>query len=381
MTNINQPLRVAVITNIIPNYRQDYFRRIFDNADLDVTVFCQQKIPGINIPSVHQVFGNRIIEVAYTGAKREFLGFQHLPIKKLLNNFDVYFIYGNPRIVSNIAISLFLKLLGKNLVVNGQLHTAGCHSFLKKIRLAWWQSFKFIYLYNDAEAICLKQASGFSKKIILAMNNGLDQHAINAACKYWERNKLLDWQHQQKLDDSVLLLSCARLESKNHFEWLIECLPELLVKEPKLLWCVIGDGSEFNYLKEKAEKLNVSSAIRWLGSIYDEQQLAPWFLSSKILIHPGTIGLSLLQAFGFGLPVITHDRSELQMPEFAALKPNINGRVYRYGDLSSLIAIISETLNDSLSLSQNARETANKQFNTEIMAERFHQMCLLASQG
>ena len=38
-------IRVAVITNIIPSYRSDFFRRLFADPNLKLTVFCQKKIP------------------------------------------------------------------------------------------------------------------------------------------------------------------------------------------------------------------------------------------------------------------------------------------------------------------------------------------------
>ena len=40
-----------------------------------------------------------------------------------------------------------------------------------------------------------------------------------------------------------------------------------------------------------------------LGSIYDEIELAPWFLTADAFVYPENIGLSILHAFGYGLPV------------------------------------------------------------------------------
>ena len=372
-------IRVAVITNIIPSYRSDFFRRLFADPNLKLTVFCQKKIPGINLMTVEQNFADHVVEVGYLGAKRELIGWQNLPLKKILHGFDVYFIYGNPRVLSNIYISLLLKLLGKTVVIEGQLHTASSSQWTKAIRLLWWRFYDYIFLYNDTEVRLLKQMSGFSQKIIIGMNNGLDQTAINRACQHWPEQKLLAWQNQQLLNDKLILLSCARLEAKNHFEWLIKCLPELKKRYPNLIWCVIGDGEEQLNLQKIANELHVSDSIRWLGALFDEEQLAPWFLTSKALVHPGAVGLSLLHAFGYGLPVITHDSDAQHMPEFAALQNDINGKVYRYGDLNSMIDTIALTLEDASALGKNAKYTAETHYNTEIMAQRFLQMSMLAN--
>jgi len=373
------PIRVAIITNIVPAYRGDYFRRIFADSALKVTIFCQNRIPGMNLPSIHAEFGERVMEITYQGLDREKFGWQYLPIKHLLQNFDIYFIYGNPRIISNVAFSLLLRAQGKTVVVEGQLHTGGSFKAFKTIRLAWWRLFKFIYLYNDNEVRQLQQMAGFSNKVMVGMNNGLNQEAINAAIAIWSPPKLLSWRQEQQLQDHLLILSCARLEPKNQFQNMIECLPELLDRFPSLIWCVIGGGQEAKSLESKAIELGVNSAIRWLGPLYDEAQLAPWFLSAKVLVHPGSVGLSLLHAFGYGVPVITHNNAHHHMPEFAALQPGINGEIYTYGDKKSMTSKISELLNNPTRLGLNARLTAENRFNTRIMAERFHKICLLAA--
>ena len=68
---------------------------------------------------------------------------------------------------------------------------------------------------------------------------------------------------------------------------------------------------ELPALQSIAEELDVEQYVRWLGSIYDEAQLAPWFLTADAFVYPGAIGLSVLHAMGYGLPVVTQFRSNL----------------------------------------------------------------------
>ena len=86
----------------------------------------------------------------------------------------------------------------------------------------------------------------------------------------------------------------------------------------------IEEAEEEN-LKQKAKQLGVDNNIIWLGAIYEQESLAPWFLYSKALIHPGAIGLSLLHSMGYGLPVLTHSNLDMHMPEIAAFKEGMNG--------------------------------------------------------
>lgn len=375
---MSKPIRVAIITNMITTYRRNYVRRILDNSDLNVTIFCQTSIPGMNLPSIHDEFTDSVVEVSFYGAKRELIGWQRLPYKKLILDYDIYFVLGNPRVLSNVVISLLLRLLGKRVVITGQLHTGGSREFFEKIRLAWWRLFRYIYLYNENEEYLLKQKTGFENKILIGMNNGLDQELINIVQAEWTINKLEEWQRQQGIYDRIVILSCARLEPKNHFDKMIDCLPFLISKYPNLLWCVIGGGQLQSELHAKAKGLNVTGAICWLGPIYEEAQLAPWFLSAKVMVHPGSIGLSLLHAFGYSLPVVTHNKELEHMPEYSVLQHGVNGYVYKYGDTDEMAVAISSAINNKYELGKQAKAVVEENFNTRIMAERFYKMCKLA---
>ena len=376
---MTSPIRVAVITNMITTYRRDYFRRIFENPALDVTVFCQNGIPGMNLSPIHQEFGQRVVEVPYVGAKRELIGWQRLPWLRLLRGFDVYFIHGNPRVLSNVAISLLLRLAGKQVVIEGQLHTAGSRRLFESLRLLWWRLFRYIYLYNELEVETLRTRWGFSSAVAIGMNNGLDQTAIDAAASQWPIARLSLWQQEQGIANRTVVLSCARLEPKNQFDLMLKCLPGLKSRHPDLVWCVIGAGPLEAELKRLGAQTGLAGSIRWMGAIYDEESLAPWFLSARVLVHPGSVGLSLLHAFGYGVPVVTHDEHANHMPEYAALNDGVNGLVYPEGDTDEMTSTIINATQNSQQLGEQAKHAAETRFNTRIMAERFNLMCVRAA--
>ena len=120
--------------------------------------------------------------------------------------------------------------------------------------------------------------------------------------------------------------------------------------------------------------MGIDHAIRWLGAILDEGDLAPWFLSSLCLVHPAGIGLTLLHAFGYGLPVITNNERESQMPEFAAFRPGETGTAFRRGDARSLTQVMCtylENPGERAAMSANALRVAREQYNVSVMVERF----------
>ena len=332
----------------------------------------------MNLDSIHLEFGNYVQEVKFLGMEREKIGWQQLPWLQLLKNFDLYFIQGNPRVLSNVLLSLLLRLLGKKVIIEGQLHTSGSVYFTEKLRLLWWSNFNYIFLYNDKEIESLKKLYGFNKKKIIAMNNGLNQDLIESAISAWPSARLFKWQTENQLLNRTLILSCARLEPKNCFHLLINALPQLLNQQPDLLWCIIGEGLAKKELQAQAKRLGVDHVILWLGAIYQEDEIAPWFLSAKTLIHPNSIGLSLLHAFGYGLPVVTHNNPNYQMPEFLAIENNKNGIMFKYADNNEMVKSILEAIHRKSQLTDYAKLTAVEKFNTRIMAHRFQEISQLA---
>lgn len=374
----NEVKRVAIITNVIANYREDFYRRILADEFMAITVFCQDAIPGMNLKTVHENFAKNVKLIKSIGLAKEKIAWQFLPFWDLYKNHDVLFFYGNPRVLSNVIYSVLFKILGKKVIIWGQAHTAGANPIMEKIRLAWWRFFDYLFLYTDNEIEYL-QNKGFKTQKMLGMNNGLNQDEIDHAKAQWSAKRLAEWKKQQGIENKILLLSCARLEPKNQFELMIPALAKLCETNPKILWCVIGQGQQEAALRNAVKQAGLDDHVLWLGAIYDENELAPWFLSSTLFIHPGAIGLSLLHAFGYALPVITHNDMTNQMPEIAAFKHEVNGLAFEKGSSSSLLDIIEAYFSnqDSNKLSQNAYETAKIKFNTKVMAERFNMISLM----
>jgi len=326
----------------------------------------------MNLNLVHNQFKDNVSLLKYASLKREKLSWQCLPLWMLYKNYDIIYFYGNPRVLSNVIWATILKLLGKKVVIWGQYHTAGANKHMEDLRLLWWSLFDYVFLYTESEANQYKiKFPGV--KLASGMNNGLNQYEIEQAIGNYSPEKLSQWKIDNGVDDRSIILSCARLEPKNNFGLFLNCLDKLVNEHPDILWCVIGKGEEELKLKQKATDLKLDKHIRWLGAIYEQDKLAPWFLSSKLLVHPGSIGLSLLHAMGYGLPVLTHNNLDMQMPEIAALKDQVNGLLYVDGDQDSLVDKVNSVISGKVDverISKNAKLTASREYNTEVMSNK-----------
>jgi len=258
-------------------------------------------------------------------------------------------------------------------IIWGQVHSAGASPLLEKIRLLWWRWADALFVYTDEEVKQL-QKHGFTTKPIIGMNNGLNQRAIDACASQWTVERLTAWKTVQNLHGIPVVLSCARLIEKNEFQLMVTALADLRRRGMSCIWLVIGDGPLRESLKEQAKLEGVADQISWQGEIYPEEELAPWFLSADLFVHPSAIGLSLLHAMGYGLPVITHGNADKHMPEFAAFIADETGLTFQQGDAKDLADKIEQLLvNAQLrkSYGKQAREITRRQYNTDIMADRF----------
>jgi glycosyltransferase involved in cell wall biosynthesis len=167
---------------------------------------------------------------------------------------------------------------------------------------------------------------------------------------------------------------------KNRFDLAIEALAELKKQRSDFIWLVIGDGHLKSELSRRASELNLENHIRWLGPVFDEA-ITPWMMSADIFIHPSAIGLSLMMAMGYALPVITHDNPENQMPEFSAFYADCLGVLYQEGSSHDLCRQISRLADDPQArkqMGESGLALVLNVFNIDAMAENFFRMTELA---
>lgn len=352
-----------------------FYRRLELDNQHDITVFCQSEIAGGSLISDHDRLSMKTVTLRYMSLKSESLCWQFLPYKNLAD-FDCYFIYGNPRVVSNVIFSLYLKFRRKPVVIWGQAHTGNANRVTEWLRHLWWKIFDYIYVYTDFEKQYLID-KGFVRAKIVGMNNGLDQRKIVETTKRITDKEIVEWKINNNINDKIVLLTCARHEPKNQFELIINALPAIIAEYPNVVLCMIGQGRATASLKDLSNRIGVNDHICWLHEIYDEDALAPWFMSARYLIHPGSIGLTLLHAFGYGLPVITHSNREAHMPEFFVMDDKMTGYVFEEGSYQSLSETVLVALSETVGLAtmkKATREIADNVCNVDVMVSRFNHM-------
>jgi glycosyltransferase involved in cell wall biosynthesis len=372
---------VAIVTNIVPTYRAGFYDRLFARDDLLVDVYCQSHIPGLNVRAIHDRYPSQVHIVKAISADKETLSWQWLPWRKVLFDYDVVFIDGNPRVLSHAVAASLRRLFGRNVVLWTMGHSYRANRVTERIRLLWTRRFKNIFVYNDAEVRFLRN-NGFASHELDAMNNGLDQRQIDQEISAWDSARLQAWRRTNDLHDRTVLLSCTRLERKNKFDLMVRALPDIAHDVPDVTWCIVGSGPEQPRLAAAAANAGLGDRVRFVGELYDENELAPWFLSAALFVHPGAIGLSLLHAFGYGLPVVTHGNPERHGPEFGAFEEELAGRTFQEDDPADLADTITGLLRDAparVAMKRHVQNIVRHDYNVDVMVDRFVRMAKRAA--
>lgn len=335
-------IRVVFHQPALPEYRLPLFKRIVADGRFSIQLFVSDGIPGcpktvlckmpyVRVVKYFSLFGGRIL--------------WQKNLNSLSHPTDVMVICGNPRYISSMLGLIIAKIKGIPTIWWGQGWSSTSKPWRACIRrLLMRVGPDYILLYTHAETKKFIDM-GFAPEKTFFLNNAIDSKRIDIEKSLWNKSRLDIFQEDHGLNEKICLLYCGRITSKSELEVLIKALRLLENRYPdKIRLNVIGDGDRIPALKKISKNLGVSDIINWCGSLYNENDLAPWFMSSTIFVYPGSIGLSINHAFSYGLPVITHNNKAKQMPEFTYLKEGSNGLTFSYSDSADLAASISKLI-------------------------------------
>lgn len=368
-------IRVVVQQPSLAKYRVPVFRELASRTGIDFELLYGdlEGIPNVNAEGFrselvalgqHRLLGSEVLWHTAQGRA----------VSK--KSADVAVLVWNVRYLSLIPALLKAKVTGVKTILWGHGYSKNeskARRFIRQ-RVARLANALLFYNYQAREQY---REEGFADDRLHVALNALDQAPIQAARQYWldRPDDLITFQVENGLNQSPTVLYVSRFESGNRVGLLIEATAKLIQDHPKLSVILIGkENAEQSRLKRLAVDLGVDGNVRFLGAIYEEQQLAAWFLSSDVFCYPANIGLSLLHAFGYGLPVVTGDEIASHNPEIAALRNGENGAVFAHGDSTALAETLRRFFTDTSykqQLSEQALQTATKEFTLTNMVDGF----------
>jgi glycosyltransferase involved in cell wall biosynthesis len=146
-------------------------------------------------------------------------------------------------------------------------------------------------------------------------------------------------------------------------------LPELPISARAI---IIGEGPERAALQARAANLPADRVI-FAGRIVDSSRLFKYYSSALASVSPGTVGLTLTQSLGFGVPMIAA-RDEPHGPEMEATVPGWNTILFSPSTAEALADAMLALMRDApewLSRRTDISEACSREYSAERMASGF----------
>lgn len=204
---------------------------------------------------------------------------------------------------------------------------------------------------------------GFNPKKLVVINNTLQKEILIK--KNISSNNKKD------------ILFIGRLRRNNNLDFLFRTLSLMKLKKINIRLHIFGDGIFYNRLKRLAAELNID--VKFHGEVYDSKKIK--IIADKCFggVYPGDCGLSVVDFFYYGLPVLVHDDLKFHMgPEPYYVKNNYNGLLFKRNSEESLLARIKLIYNNKFlikKLSINSIKTF-KNLNKVKMSEKFEKLLI-----
>ena len=187
---------------------------------------------------------------------------------------------------------------------------------------------------------------GYKENRVNVIYNSLD---YNSQIKY--RNTITDDEREVIRSSMFInpgnyqLIFIGRLTSQKKLPYLIQAVELLKEENINVNLLFVGEGMEKKSLIDLSSKLGIADQIHFYGASYDENNNYKLIVSSDICVAPGEIGLTSIHSLVYGVPVISHSDPNNQMPEFEAIKPGLNGALFKNDNIEDLKENIKLVIN------------------------------------
>jgi glycosyltransferase involved in cell wall biosynthesis len=206
----------------------------------------------------------------------------------------------------------------------------------------------------------------FHKKTFVA-NNTLFMDYPGLPAGVTKENVLAEYGIKTKKN----IICMGRMQRRKRLEILVSALDQL--NRPDIGLILVGPDPEEVLNEIKDDK------IYKLGPIYGEKKF-DLLSSSDVYCLPGAVGLSIVDAFYCGLPIVTEAGEE--SPEIMYLKDGVNGFIVPRGNIQEIARKLLFLLDDNLlreRFSQAAKEEIKENGNIEKLCAGFRDALFYAT--
>ena len=170
--------------------------------------------------------------------------------------------------------------------------------------------------------------------------------------------------------DALVIGHAGRLAAEKNLDFLINCMIELLKKEPRAHALIVGRGQSEKMIKDTFKQAGLENRLHLTGVLHYQHLVDAYFAMDVFAFASlsETQGIVLLEAMAAGVPVVALDAPGAR----DVVKDSSNGRLLKEMDLQSFVDALSWVIcrspEESQTIKQAARTTAQK-YSIELSAK------------
>lgn len=329
-------IKIACIFNYAPHYRHSIYHLMAKELHCDFYF-------GANLPNGQKI--KKMDLSSLPGFKKESKVFklrymwQCNVVRQAFKNYQIYILTGQATI-SNIVFMFFAKLLKKKVFL-------WTHGFKK---LEEGKRFYVRFFFKNATGFFLY--GNYGKKMMIEYGIPEDRlHVINNSLGYDRQLKVRTKLTSSKIyverfnnNDPVIIFS-GRLISDKKLDYLLESQKQLLNENPFNL-VLVGDGPETARLKQIADESGLNDRVWFYGACYDEEVIGDLLYNATLTVSPGNVGLTVIHSMMYGTPVLAHNNTENQGPEYEAVIQGKTGLLFEEDDVEDMSSNIKKWITE-----------------------------------
>lgn len=150
------------------------------------------------------------------------------------------------------------------------------------------------------------------------------------------------------------LLHVGRLIKWKRVDMLIDVFKKLKADYPDAELVIIGNGPEEKNLKQQVHHLQLESAVKFAGAVYDIETLGRYFTAASVYVLAGMGGLSINEAMCFDKAVVC---SECDGTEKKLVREGYNGVYFEPGNEQDLYKKLNNILADPSKLREMGKRS------------------------
>lgn len=343
-------MKLVVYQEELPPYRIPFFNELYcklnKNFELHIPLKgCNYNDMSLNLPYVLRK--GRLYQSVLGLNFHLFAKFPNLDTS------DSILILGNLRSVHSILLFIYSKVFtNSNVLWWGHVKVGYQFFIIRFIRNLFYRFSDFIVLYSDRDyEILIRELPHLDGKIII-LNNGLDQSLID--------------RYRQPYDFRIRgknILFMGRNTIKSEFRLLYASFKDLPSSYTLHVIGVDQDEMDLDFLPN----------VKFYGEIYDEERISYIVNKCAVFVYPGSVGLSLIHALSYGIPILVYSDINYHMPEISSsFEPNLPvGLFFNDKSVNTLSKHILRIMSSAdLNIwSQNALKITKTKYNVSTMAD------------